>query len=65
MIGVVGAGGSVALGVAGAAAFFPRFRFGRSFVAFAFAFGLFADVGVGGCALASDGDSPCVGGRPG
>ena len=40
MIGVVGVGGSDALGVAGAAAPFPLLRFGRSFTAFVFGTGL-------------------------
>lgn len=65
VIGVVGVGGSDALGVAGAAAPFPLLRFGRSFTAFVFGTGLFAGVGVGGCALAIEGDSPCGWGRPG
>lgn len=66
MIGVVGVGGSDALGVAGAAAPLPLLRFGRSFVAFAFVTVLFGGVGVGGWALAMEGDSLCgCGGRPG
>ena len=50
VIGVVGVGGSEALGVAGAAAPLPRFRLARppSLAFFAFGGGLFAGVGVGG-----------------
>jgi hypothetical protein len=65
VIGVVGVGGSEAFGVAGAAAFFPLLRFGRSFVGLLFGAALLGGVGVGGCVLANDGDSPGACGRTG
>lgn len=48
MMGVVGVGGSAALGVAGAAPVPFRLRFGRSFAALPLETVLFAGVGVGG-----------------
>ena len=60
VIGVVGVGGSEALGVAGAAALFLAARFARPPSFCALPFGgivLLPGVGVGGWALANDGDS--------
>ena len=57
-MGVVGVGGSEALGVAGAAAFLPLLRFARppSLAALGFGGGLLPGVGVGVGAFASEGE---------
>ena|SRR5579871_4021825 len=66
-MGVVGVGGSEALGVAGAAPLFrdARFALPPSFAGFPFwGMVLLPGVGVGGFAFAKDGDSPGAWGRP-